>query len=177
MLETKRTRIRPIKITDNKQLFAYRSDAEANKYQGWIPKNMEEVDEFIAKNPTQINKAETWFQLVIIDKDSDDIIGDIGLHFVDKENLQMELGCTIRKEDHGKGFATEVMRTTINFLFKELKKHRIITSIDPRNTNSLKLVERLGFRKEGHFKESLLIDGKWEDDVIYAILNKEWKSI
>jgi RimJ/RimL family protein N-acetyltransferase len=58
-----------------------------------------------------------------------------------------------------------------------LKKHRIITSIDPENTNSIKLVERIGFRKEAHFIESLFINGKWVDDIVYAITRKDWDKI
>lgn len=46
---------------------------------------------------------------------------------------------------------------------------------DPKKIDSIKLEERLGFRKEAHFKKSLLIKGKWVDDIIYAILKTEWK--
>jgi len=51
-------------------------------------------------------------------------------------------------------------------------KHRLIASIDPGNINSAGLVEKLNFRKEAHFKESILSNGVWVDDVIYAILKK-----
>lgn len=173
MIETDRTFIRPIEAKDKEQVFAYRSDAETNKYQGWIPKSLEDVNGFISKNPKEFNTPETWFQLVIIRKDTSEIIGDIGVHFIDAENCQCEIGCTIRKEDHGKGIATEVMKATINYLFKELKKHRIIASIDPLNFSSIKLVERLGYRKEAHFRKSLFINGEWVDDIIYAMLNSD----
>lgn len=175
MIETERVFIRPIAKEDNQQLFSYRSDSETNKYQGWIPKTLNDVNEFILKNPDEINKPETWYQLVLIEKSTDKIIGDIGIHFMDSDNFQCEIGCTLSKEYHGKGFATETLKATVNYLFKKLNKHRIMTSIDPQNIDSIKLVERLGFRKEGHFKESLLIDGAWVDDLVYAILNREWK--
>lgn len=174
MIETTRTCIRAIDIKDNRSIFTYRQDAKTNKYQGWIPKTLKEVDEFIAKTPTEFNKPETWFQLVIIEKTSETIIGDIGIHFMDPENYQCELGITLNKQFHGKGFATESLNAVINLLFKDLNKHRIVTSIDPANSSSINLVERLGFRKEAHFVQSLLIDGKWVDDIIYAMLRSEW---
>mgnify|MGYP000507102768 CR=1 FL=1 len=176
MIATERTILRPIASNDNEKVFAYRSDSEINKFQGWIPKNIEEVNDFISKNPETMNIPDSWFQLVIIENATQELIGDIGLHFIDKENFQCEIGCTIRKDDQGKGIATEVMRAIVNYLFNDLKKHRIVASIDPANINSIKLVERLGFRKEGHFKESLFIDGEWVDDIVYAILNNEWKQ-
>lgn len=173
MIETERTYLRPIELKDNKEIFSYRSDSETNKYQGWIPKTIHDVNEFISKIPKEFNKPETWFQLVIINKENNTIIGDVGIHFID--DYQCEIGCTLSKEYHGKGIATESLRATIDYLFKKLDKHRILTSIDPKNINSIKLLERLGFRKEGHFKESLLIDREWVDDIIYAMLKSEWK--
>ena len=175
MLYSNRLYLRAIKPEDTHAVFAYRSDAETNRFQGFVPKTLDEVSAFIARNPSEFNLPETWFQLIMIEKETDEIIGDIGVHFADVENQQCEFGCTIRKESHGKGFATEAMTTLINYLFNTLKKHRIYASVDPKNTASIKLLERLGFRKEAHHTQSLLINDVWVDDVIYAILGSEWK--
>lgn len=176
MIETERIILRPISIKDNEEVFNYRSDSETNKYQGFVPKELSEVDKFIAKKPAEFNQPESWFQLVIIEKKSNEIIGDIGVHFIGDDGFQCELGCTIRKKQQGKGFATEAMKITIDYLFNSLNKHRIIGSVDPRNTNSIRLLERLNFRKEAHFKESLFINGEWVDDVIYGLLKSDWKQ-
>lgn len=172
MIETERTILRPIELKDNREILSYRSDSETNKYQGWIPKTLTDVNEFIAKNSNEFNVPETWFQLVVMDKATDTIIGDVGIHFIDHH--QSEIGCTLRKNCHGKGFATESLKAVIDYLFIILDKHRIIGSIDPENTESIGLIERLGFRKEAHFIESLLINGEWVDDIVYAILKTEW---
>ncbi len=74
-------------------MFSYRSDVETNKFQGWIPESLEEVNRFIEKNPTAFNTSETWFQLVVIQNKTNTIIGDIGIHFIDGQ--QCELGCTL----------------------------------------------------------------------------------
>lgn len=176
MLETKRLRLRRIAAEDKNEIFEYRSDAEVNKYQGWIPKTKDDVEDFIAKVSKKMNEPETWFQLVVLEKDSQKIIGDIGLHFFDSENKQVEIGCTLNKNFQNKGYATESLKKIIDYLFTELNKHRIITSIDPDNLNSIRLVERIGFRKEAHFIESLWINGKWVDDLIYALTEKDWKN-
>lgn len=168
--------MRPILPGDSEQVFAYRSDAETNKYQGWIPEKMSDVDRFISKNPKAINTPDTWFQLVILERDSNHIIGDIGIHFIGNDNQQCEIGCTLNKEFQGKGLATEALKEMMGYLFNVLKKHRIIASIDPRNTASIKLIERLGFRKEAHFRKSLWLHGEWVDDIVYAVLKSEWKS-
>lgn len=116
----------------------------------------------------------TWFQFVILEKAGKDLIGDIGIHFLPSDDFQVEIGCTLDKHHQGKGYATEALKEIINFLFINLNKRRIIASIDPRNGPSVSLVERLGFRKEAHFRESILIDSVWVDDLVYAILKDEW---
>jgi RimJ/RimL family protein N-acetyltransferase len=66
------------------------------------------------------------------------------------------------------------MKITMDYLFNTLNKHRITGSVDPKNSDSIKLLERLNFRKEAHFKESLFINGEWVDDIVYGILKSEW---
>jgi len=139
LIETSRLIIKPISIEDKNAVFEYRSDAETNKYQGWIPKTIDDVVIFINKTAKQINLPETWFQLVIQEKETLKIIGDIGIHFFGKENKQVEIGCTLHKKFQHKGYATESLKKVIEYLFNELEKHRIITSIDPENINSIEL--------------------------------------
>ena len=164
-----------LSIDDKESIFKYRSDSETNKYQGWIPETIEDVEVFIGKISVEINEPETWFQFVIFEKESDKLIGDIGLHFMDSENKQVEIGCTLNKDYQGKGYAIEALKIILDFLINTLEKHRIVTSIDPENSNSIRLVERLGFRKEAHFVESLFLNGKWVDDIVFALLAREWK--
>lgn len=175
---TNRLYIRPVNIKDNKSIFNYRSDSETHRYLSLIPKTVEDVSDFIARTSKEINILGTWFQFVIIERDSDTLIGDIGVHFLetDSENMQVEIGCTLDKNYRGKGYATEALTKIIDYLINDLNKHRIIASIDPANSDSIRLIERLGFRKEAHFKKSLFFHGEWVDDLIYAILAEEWKN-
>jgi RimJ/RimL family protein N-acetyltransferase len=175
-LETKRLIIRPIEIEDKHEVFKCRSDQEANKYQGWIPANLTDVETFIEGLSKEVNVPGTWFQFVIQEKETQKIIGDLGIHFLDKEGKQAELGITLNKDFQNMGYATESVARVIEYLFNDLNKHRIITSIDPANENSVRLVQRIGFRKEAHFVESLFINGKWVDDLIYAMIEKDWEN-
>ncbi|MBR9920478.1 MAG: GNAT family N-acetyltransferase [Bacteroidetes bacterium] len=174
MIHTDRLLLRPIELRDKEAVFAYRSDPEANKYQGWVPESPEEVEAFIKKNPSDFNEAESWFQLVLVDKENGAVIGDVGIHFTGDQNRQCELGVTLSKAKQGCGFAREAMHAVMKYLFTELNKHRIFASVDPANRSSIRLLERLGFRKEAHFRESLFFKGEWVDDVVYGLLAKEW---
>lgn len=173
-LETERLLIRDLTLDDKQAVFNYRSDAETNKFQSWIPETLEDVEQFIERNNKEFNQPESWYQVLITEKDTKAVIGDIGIHFFGSENLQAELGITLNKDFQGRGYASEALKGVINFLFSDLKKHRIMASIDPENIDSLKLMERIGFRKEGHFVKSLFWKNNWTDDVIYALLREEW---
>ncbi|PKP10480.1 MAG: GNAT family N-acetyltransferase [Bacteroidetes bacterium HGW-Bacteroidetes-4] len=176
-LKTERLFLRPLTLSDAKEFFAYRSDAETNKYQGWIPQTLDDVEAFMAKTAKQINLPDTWFQCAVIEKKSQKLVGDIGLHFIGPENKQLELGCTLDKNHQNQGYATEALARIIDFAFIDLNKHRIMASIDPNNLPSIHLVERLGFRKEAHFVKSLYIKGCWTDDLIYALLYNDWEKL
>lgn len=173
-LYTERLVLRDITIEDQQDIFDYRSDAEANRFQGWIPETLEEVENFILRNTKEFNQPESWYQLLITDKETKTVIGDIGVHFTGDENAQVELGITLNTSFQGKGYASEALKGIISHLFDDLHKHRITASVDPDNTASILLMERIGLRKEGHFVKSLFWKNKWVDDVIYAVLREEW---
>ena len=173
-IKTKRLILRSINSEDAKLIFDYRSNKEVNKYQSWIPATLDEVINFIAnKVNSEINIADSWFQFVITLKENNQLIGDLGIHFFE-DHSQIELGCTLNQKYQGKGYASESLTAIIKFAFMELNKHRITASVDPRNMQSVNLIESLGFRKEAHFKESYLHNGAWVDDVVYALLRKEY---
>lgn len=88
--------------------------------------------------------------------------------------MQVEIGYTLSLEYQGNGYATESVINVINYLFNNLKKHRITASVDPENVRSAVLLERIGMRKEAHFKKSFWFNNEWVDDVVYAILKEEW---
>ena len=142
--------------------------------QGWIPETVEDAEAFIKRTGSEINLPNTWYQLVIIEKDSGNMIGDIGLHFIGKHNKNVELGYTIAVDHQGQGFATESIEAVLEYLFTKLDKHRVIASITPGNDASVKLVERFNFRKEAHHMENYFLRDRWVDTLVYALLRREW---
>jgi len=148
-IESLRLYFSPIQLSDALRIFSYRSDKHCNQYQGWIPLKLEEVDDFINhKIAKEFNQIGTWHQMALVLKDTDELIGDLGLHFL--ENNEVELGITIAKEYHGKGYATEGLKKVIDTLFSDWNKKKMIGSVDPRNKASIATLLKLGFQKE-HF--------------------------
>ncbi len=171
-IQTKRLNIKNINIAHADVMFSYRSNPLVYQYQSFRPKSLREVEEFINTYTKLFNIEGNWFQVGIF-LDSN-LIGDIGIHFVGPNNSQCEIGYTISPEYQNQGYGSEAVYAVVDYLFCDMKKHRIIASVDPRNTPSFKLLEKIGFRKEAHFKKSVLIENEWEDDVIYGLLKEEW---
>ncbi len=175
-IETDRLLIRILEIKDKDAFFRYRSMPEIYKYQAWRPKGIDEIEEFINKNISVcLNPRNTWIQLAVCLKEGQ-LIGDIGVHFLE-DDYQVEIGYTLSPEYQGNGYAVEAVKAVIKYAFTELKKHRIISSVDPDNIKSIKLLEKIGFRKEAHFIKSFRMDNQWYDDCVYAILEEEWESL
>lgn len=178
LILTERLELRSLEIGDAEAMFNYRTDAVISRYQNWEPKSVEEIRDFISGlTEIEIGTPGRWYQLGIFVRDSKGLVGDVGIHTQAQDPRQVEVGITLAKALHGRGFATEALRAVLGYLFKELGKHRVFGSVDPRNVASIALLERVGMRREAHFVESLWFKGAWADDVIYALLSREFRHL
>ena len=176
-LYTDRLIIRRLKLSDKEDFFKYRSHRNVITYQSWKPKNIQEIEDFIkSMNEIHPNIPGTWFQMAVCIKETDKMIGDVGLHFFETNFLESEIGYTVSPDFQGKGYGIEAVRGILNYLFKKLGKHRVFASVDPENKPSIALLKKSGMRKEAHFRKNLFIDGEWLDECIYAILDEEWRA-
>ena len=97
------------------------------------------------------------------------IIGDVGLHFIQDQNDTVELGCTISKSFQGNGFATEALTSIKDFLLHELGKKKLKGSVDPRNLASIKMLKNIGMSQIDFYEKSYNLKGEWVDDAVYQL--------
>jgi RimJ/RimL family protein N-acetyltransferase len=113
----------------------------------------------------------------IIEKKDGSKIGFIGhfyvLHVAGK---QLEIGYSLVPSERGKGYCTEATQLMVDYLFLSKDTMRIQAQTDPRNVASNKLLEKVGFKKEGTLRKSFFMRGEWVDSYIYSILREEWKQ-
>ncbi len=117
-----------------------------------------------------------FFALIL--KESKTYIGDAGFDVIKKSKNSgiAEIGYFLDKIYWGKGYATEIAQMLINYCFNKLKFHKVIASCDARNIASEKVMRKCGMKKEGEFKKQRLKDGRWYDELKYAILKNEWSK-
>ena len=112
----------------------------------------------------------------IADAATDAVIGTCTLTHLSTTHERAEVGFAIRQTRWGQGLGSEAVTTAIDFAFQELGLHRIEADVDPRNERSLRLLDRLGFQREGHLRERYYMNGERQDAVMMAVLRAEWKS-
>jgi ribosomal-protein-alanine N-acetyltransferase len=85
-----------------------------------------------------------------------------------------EVGYAIRKDHWQRGYATEAAGLLVDFGFRQLGLHRIVAATGPHNAASRAVLDRLGFRFEGHMRDHVFTNGAWRDSLLYAVLEHEW---
>jgi RimJ/RimL family protein N-acetyltransferase len=88
----------------------------------------------------------------------------------------LEVGYSFVPSERGKGYGTEALGMMVDFLFLTKDASRIQALTDSRNLASQKILEKVGFKKEGALRRSMFIRGEWRDSWIYSILREEWKN-
>ena len=81
------------------------------------------------------------------------------------------LGYSIAKKHEGQGLMAEALQAGIDYIFETRGLHRIMANHVPGNLRSARLLEKLGFEREGYARAYLKIGGKWEDHVLNALIN------
>jgi len=84
------------------------------------------------------------------------------------------LGYQVARDEQGRGLMAEALRATNEFMFDAMRLHRIMANYRPENERSGRLLERLGFVREGVAKDYLFIDGAWRDHVLTALVNPDF---
>ncbi len=169
-LETERLLLREITEADIHEIFLLRSDKISMKYiDRPIAKSEDDARDLLNRMISALN-GNTGITWGIQFKEKPELIGTIGFWRIDKENHRGEIGYMLRPGFFRMGIASEALTAAMNYAFKHLNFHSIEANINTENDASMKLLEKLGFRKEAHFRENYYADGKFLDSIIYCLL-------
>ena len=173
-LTTARLVIRRFRPADAEALAAYRSDPVVARYQSWkAPLSTEEATELVRVFQNADPTAPGWFQYAIARRDDDVLIGDIGVNR-HENGMQAEIGFTLARAWWGRGYAYEAVSRVLEQLFRVEGLRRVSADADARNEASARLLDRLGFRREGLRRAHTWIKGEWTDDLLFGLLADEW---
>ena len=101
------------------------------------------------------------------------ICGTVSFRDINRGNFQCcTLGYKVDKDYRGMGYATEMVSFGVELMEKEVKLHRIEATVLPDNEPSIRLLEKLNFKREGYLREKIQLQGVWRDHYFYARINE-----
>lgn len=161
---------------DVPDLFEIFRDPEVARFIG-IPQMEDEQDaRELVREIEDLAEAKTLYQWGVADLEDDRVLGTVTLADLDWKNERAEIGFVVGRAHWRKGYANKAVRLLLDHAFGDLGLHRIEADVDPRNEGSLRLLENLGFQREGYLPERHLIDGERQDTVFLGLLAPAWKE-
>jgi RimJ/RimL family protein N-acetyltransferase len=177
-LESERLLLRPFVSDDLAALHAIQSREDVTRWLYWGPRDEDEVRAGLARKieRTTFESDRDLLSFAIVLKQSGELIGEATLFLLSAQHRQGEVGFIIHPDEGGRGYATEAGRLLLELAFGRFGMHRVIGRLEPRNTGSARVLEKLGMRKEAHLVENEFVKGEWQSEAIYALLEREWSA-
>ncbi|MET9228162.1 GNAT family protein [Lentzea sp. NPDC003310] len=175
-VKTERLLLRPFEKTDLDDVFSYRRLPAVHRFLYSEAGSREDTEESLARWTAQDEIVEDGQSLALAVVFEGRVIGEADLKLLSAEHGQGEIGYILSPAVQGRGFATEAARTLLDLGFFDLGLHRITAECEVRNEASWRVMERLGMRREAHFRHRELFKGEWADSFVYAMLAEEHRQ-
>ena len=160
-----------------------KSDWELFRILNTCPKIMEHVYEPFSLEETKKrfqeriqpwnDQSDQWLGFAIDQIESGKAIGSIGLKITNHQAKIAEVGYLLKMEAHGKGFASEALSLIKQYAFATLHFNKLAASCSSKNIGSYKVLEKVGFLREGCLKQNSILKGKYIDDYIYGLCSSD----
>ena len=175
-LITSRLLLREFVAGDYQALRDLESRPEMHTYERDLPNEAEtrkSLDEFIQN---QREEPRITYKFAITIPPNETAKGILKLSRQWEEIREWEVGWAMHPEEWGKGYALEAARGVMDWAFKEMNVHRIVAFCHEGNSASVRVMEKLGMHQDGLLRETRWLRGRWWDEYVYSILEREWGS-
>jgi len=172
-ITTPRLILREVSENDFEALCVMDQDPEAGQYDHpplSVEASRSRINTFLA---WQQESPRTRFSFALVIPPGEGLMGLIGFRQIHPAIREYEMGWAVRREEWGKGYASEAARAVLRWGFEHLLAHRVVAFCNAENRASERVMQKLGMQREGLTRETLLIDRVWHDELIYAILDRE----
>lgn len=178
-IRTERLELRPLVPSDRDALLAYRSDPDTCRYLPFEPQSADDIDRYLTGRAARrtLEGADGSVSCAVALADGGPLIGDLILFMQSSIPAEcLEIGWVFAPEHRGHGYATEAAAALLRVAFEEVQAHRVVARMDPANTASAHVAERIGMRREALLIEDERVKGVWSDTLHFAILDREWRA-
>ena len=176
-ITTDRLTLRPFERGDIEELSAYHTLPSMQRYAFSRTRDKDEVAGAlnIMRQHVSLQRPGDTLTLAMVRKGDKKLIGHVSLHWSDATASQGEVRFCINPNYSGQGFAAEAISAMFDLAFDHFRIHRIMAKCDGRSHHSIKLMQQMGMRLEAHYREHALFQGEWDEELHFAILDREWR--
>lgn len=168
--------IRKPSPADLADFLAYRNAPESMSLQPIEPMAEDAALRFLTAQATlDPVEATGWIMFAIELEEERKMIGEVGI-YIPKDAYLGDVGWSIHPSFQGRGYATQAAKSLLRFAFETRGLHRITATCDSRNAASVRMMEKLGMRREATFLKSRFINQEWRDECVFAMLQEEWRA-
>lgn len=174
-LETGRIILRPMRMDDADDIFAYASDPEVAKHVVWdTHASIEDSKSFLGSVLEQYNNGmvSSWG---IEERASGKLIGTCGFVYWNITHARAEIGYALGRAYWGRGYMTEAAGQITAFGFESMKLNRLEARCEVANVGSAKVMQKIGMSYEGILRQQIFVKGHYQDLMMYSILRSEWE--
>ncbi|MDQ4059881.1 MAG: GNAT family N-acetyltransferase [Pseudomonadota bacterium] len=174
ILDTPRLRLRPLLTTDAEGLHGAFGDPAAMRF--WDSPVSRDVTETAQRIQWALrfspDQHAAW---AVLSKHGPSFLGMVNYHHWEPWNRRLEVGYILARPFWGQGLMSEAMSALLGHCFGRLGVHRVEASIEPANLASIRLAERLGFRREsGLLRDRILVGGQFRSVLLYGLVDADW---
>lgn len=175
---TARLTLRPFEHGDLMAFTAYAMSCEAARALGWKLRDAADCRGALAQMvaETALNRPGDRLTLAIQRRLDRVVVGEVALTWSDATAGQGELTCIVARDHAGRGYGLEASVRMLDIGFSHFRLHRIFGRCGAGNRPAVRLMERLGMRCEAHLVEHRIVDGDWDEEYLYAMLDREWAA-
>lgn len=174
-LHTTRLRLRPFTDADAGALFSLHSNAHVLRYWDSPPWDDPARAERFIEVCRRLEEEGTGARLAVDRVSDGTFLGWCSLYRWDPDYRSAALGYCYTETAWGHGYATETAHAVLRWAFDALDLNRVQAETDTRNAACARVLEKLGFTREGTLREDCVVNGDVSDSWVYGLLRREWR--
>jgi ribosomal-protein-alanine N-acetyltransferase len=157
------------------RLFKWRSQPASVRHNPFMVSSIEEYAKRCESDAFDIAQYKSvprfrWY----IEADGE-LCGFVSLKEINLMMMTAEIGYAVNEGMHSRGIATAAIRKALDLIFEKTELRKIIAIVHDENLASIRVLEKLGFLKEGLLREHFIINGKPVNEIAFGLLRREWR--
>lgn len=176
-VKTDRLILRTFEKSDLQEVLGYYSLPDVQRYLDWKARDKTEAKTAFEslRKQTRLSRPGEVLTLAVVRKSDDKVIGHVSLRYTDATAAQAEVRFAVAPVYRNTGYGTEAVKAVLTLGFEKFKFHRIFARTAGKNEASARLLKDLGMRLEAHYREHALFQGEWDEELHFAVLDREWQ--